>query len=226
VVGQQPRPAQRTSRGLDEALRYSLEAIKVKERAYGPDHFDVAISENNVAQILLSLGRVDEAIQRNDHALKITVAAVGSDHPLVASILQTRADLRNAKGRYGEARTAAERALEIASRELGSEHPTVQNALVALGKSQVGSKSMAEGARTLQRAIALMEPNREDPVLLGDAKFALARAELSHSKERAAALAREALALLHSEPEGARLAIEVETWAHELATHARELSMR
>jgi len=211
---------------LDEALRYSLEAIKVKERAYGPNHFDVAISENNAALILLSLGRVDEAIQLNDHALTITMAAVGNDHPLVASILQTGADLRNAKGRYGEARPAAERALEIASRELGWDHPTAHNALVSLGKSQVGAKAMAEGARTLRRAIALIEPNREEVVLLGDAKFALARAELSHSKERAVALAREALVLLRSDPEGARLVVEVETWARELATNSRELSMR
>jgi len=63
-------------------------------------------------------------------------------------------------------------------------------------------------------------------VLLGEAKFALARATLSHSKERAASLAREALVLLRSEAEGARLATEVETWMHGLATNARELSMR
>ena len=200
--------------------------MKAKERAYGPQHFDVAISENNAAQILLSLGRVDEAIRRNDHALATTVAAVGSDHPLVASILETRAELRNEKGRFGEARTAAERALEIASREFGWEHPTVESALVTLGKSQVGSNAMVEGARTLRRAIALMEPAREDVVLIGDAKFALARAELGHSKERAAALAREALDLLRSDPEGARIAIEVETWLHELATNARDLGMR
>jgi len=211
---------------LDEALRYSLEAIKVKERAYGPDHVDVAISENNVAEVLLSLGRVDEAIQRNDHAVTITVAALGSDHPRVASLLETRADLKNAKGQYGEARTAAESALEIASREFGWEHYTVRYALVALGKSQVGLKAMAEGARTLRRAIALIESNRDEVVLLGEAKFALARTELSHSKERAAALASEALALLRSTPEGARAAVEVETWLHVLATNARELSMR
>jgi len=211
---------------LDEALRYSLEAIRVKERAYGPDHFDVAISENNVAEILLSLGRVDEAIRRNDHAVTITVAAEGSDHPRLATLLQTRADLRNAKGRYGEGRAAAERALEIASREFGWEHPTVHYALVALGKSQVGSKAVADGARTLQRAIALMEPHRQDVVLLGDAKFALARAELSHSRERATVLAREALALLRSDPQGTKIAMEVETWMHDLATNVRELSMR
>jgi serine/threonine protein kinase/tetratricopeptide (TPR) repeat protein len=213
---------------LDRALASALEAIEIKKRALGNDHLDVALSEGNAAQILFSLNRVDEALARNETAVRIVRSALGPDHPTVAFLLRSTADIMNAKHRYQEARMAAEKALDIGLREMSPQSPFIAFALVPLGESLLGLNRPAEAVVVLKRAIAMLEGKEDDPALLGEAKFALARA-LSESQRPSAqsrGLAHEAAVLLRRTPGQARMALQAEELAQRGAGDAHRVSMR
>jgi serine/threonine protein kinase/tetratricopeptide (TPR) repeat protein len=200
---------------LDRALASALDAVALKTRAFGHEHFDVAISEGNVGEILRLLGRFDEALARNDVALSILRATVVPDHALVAFALRDRAEILMAKGRYEEGKAAAEKALEISSHGLGSEHPMVTFARVSLAESLLGLGRAGEAVKLLEQAVPSAEAYARDPSLTGQAKYALARALTSGHRmtPRARGLALEAAASFRKNPAEARKADEVEAWA-------------
>jgi hypothetical protein len=66
-------------------------ALAITEAAYGPDHPDVAVRLNNLAQILQALGQLAAARPLAERALAIDEAAYGPDHPTVA-ILRANLD--------------------------------------------------------------------------------------------------------------------------------------
>ncbi len=161
---------------LDEALVSAQSAVQIKQRALGGNHFDVALSEGNLAEILFLLGRTDEAIRTSEHALKILTATLGPDHPRVPYLLSSSAELLNATGRNAEAKEAAERALALWERDLGPQSAILAYALVPLGKSLVELGQPQLAVPKLERAIDLAAVGDPDSMLVGDARFALAQA--------------------------------------------------
>ena len=65
-----------------EPLLHRAQAID--EASYGPDHPDVAIDLNNLAQLLQATNRLGEAEPLIRRALAIDEASYGPDHPDVA----------------------------------------------------------------------------------------------------------------------------------------------
>jgi len=199
---------------LDDALAADLEAVRIKTRALGADHFDVAYSEGNLAGVLAQLGRFDEAVETSTRALAILAKVLGPDHPAIAYVLSDVADLMIAKGRYAEAETAAQRAIAIWERELDQGNPVFAYALVPLGRSLMAMGQPARSASLLERAITLASHKDPDHMLLGEARFALACAlrDLGQSPERAERIAEEARADFGTLAAGARRKKAVEEW--------------
>jgi tetratricopeptide (TPR) repeat protein/predicted Ser/Thr protein kinase len=199
---------------FEESLAANLEAVTLKSRALGGAHFDVGISYCNVASSLFHLGRVDEAIDRNQQALKILRAALGPEHPQVGIALLNEADFLNRKGRFAEARAAAKEAVAIWERESDADHPFLGYALTAIGESLVDDGQPAQAIPYLERAIRIRETRDPEADLLGETRFALARAlwESNTGLIRAMSLAEKA----RSDYQGSRVAekqrADIDAW--------------
>jgi tetratricopeptide (TPR) repeat protein len=88
-------------------------ALEINEKAYGPDHPDVALSLNNLALLYNTQGRYAEAEPMYKRALEIKEKAYGPDHPDVATTVHNLAFLRYSQGEYGESEKLANRATKI-----------------------------------------------------------------------------------------------------------------
>ena len=88
-------------------------ALAIDERAYGPDHPEVAIRLNNLAQLLQATNRLAEAEPLMRRALAIDERAYGPDHPDVAIRLNNLAQLLQDTNRLDEAEPPMRRALAI-----------------------------------------------------------------------------------------------------------------
>ena len=78
---------------LGEAEPLMRRALAIDEASYGPDHPDVAIDLNNLAQLLQATNRLGEAEPLMRRALAIDEASYGPDHPNVAIDLNNLASL-------------------------------------------------------------------------------------------------------------------------------------
>src|SRR4029077_9811044 len=72
-------------RGGQSAAREVFErALRTAEAAFGPDHQEVAIEADNLAQVLHKLGKLREAANLTQRALRIERSQSGPFHPRVA----------------------------------------------------------------------------------------------------------------------------------------------
>jgi eukaryotic-like serine/threonine-protein kinase len=213
---------------FEDCFAAATEAVALKTRALGGAHFDVAISQMNVALALFGLGRIDEAIDQNQRALKVLQSALGADHPQSATILLNGADFANAKGQYREARDLANQALAIWERESGPDCPFLGYALTTLGESFVRDGQSARAVPYLERALRIREAHDEAADLLGETRFALARALWveSHAHDRAIALAGQARSDYEKTGMTERQKADVDRWIEARSGHPQRLSMR
>ncbi len=112
-------------RRYQEAEGVYKEALKVAEDTFGPDHPNVAISLNNLAELYISKGNYSEIEPLYKRALEIVEKALGPDHPDVAISLRNLAELYYNQGRYAEAVPLYKSSLEILEEVLGPDHPEV-----------------------------------------------------------------------------------------------------
>ncbi|KHE90730.1 MAG: tetratricopeptide repeat protein [Candidatus Scalindua rubra] len=108
-----------------DALNVAKEALKVAEDTFGPDHPNVAISLNYIAELYVMKGTYAEIEPLYKRALKINEKALGPDNPDVAISLNNLAELFYNQGRYTEAEPLYKRALKILEETLGPDHPEV-----------------------------------------------------------------------------------------------------
>jgi tetratricopeptide (TPR) repeat protein len=108
--------------------------------------------------------------------------------------LANGAEIMCAKGRWQEALTMAEPAIMVLSREWGLDHPALAYPLTSLGIALIGLGRPVQALPHLERALELREAKDPEPRLLGETRFALARAlwSVGRSEERAYRLAKRA----------------------------------
>lgn len=100
-------------------------ALKTAEAAFGPDHQEVAIEADNLAQVLHKLGKLREAADLTQRALRIERSQSGPFHPRVAVRIGNLARiLRDAGDLSGSTRQMRE-ALDIEEKVYGSDHPRI-----------------------------------------------------------------------------------------------------
>jgi tetratricopeptide (TPR) repeat protein len=140
-----------------EAERVSRRALAIDETSSGPDHPNVAIRLNNLAELLRVTNRLAEAEPLYRRALAIGEASSGPEHPKVAIRLNNLALLLKATNRLAEAEPLLLRALAIDEASSGPDHPKVAIRLNNLALLLKATNRLAEAEPLYRRALAIDE---------------------------------------------------------------------
>ncbi|MBP1748989.1 MAG: Kinesin light chain [Deltaproteobacteria bacterium] len=148
---------------MDERARYAeaeplfQHSLTIREKTLGPDHPDVAISLNNLAELYRQQGRYAEAEPLFQRSLAIWEKALGPFHPDVAISLNNLAGLYYQMGRYAEAEPLFQRSAAIWENALGPDHPEVAESLGNLAELYRQQGRYAEAEPLFQRSLAIWE---------------------------------------------------------------------
>ena len=115
----------------------------------------VAVSSNNLAQLLQRTNRLDEAEPLMRSALEIDEIAFGRQHPTAAVRSNNLAGLLHATGRFREAEPLMRRALEIDESAFGKQHPAVAGDLNNLATLLQETGRIVEAEPLMQRALEI-----------------------------------------------------------------------
>jgi len=210
-----------TRRGAHAAGRALFDrALASTERAQGRESLDVAFILHNMGVLLQDQGEATGALRLYERALEIREARLGPDAPLVADTLNNLANVRLQRGDLDETERLQRRVLAIYERTLPPGHSEFGYPLVGLAAVDMARGRPAEAVVWLERALRVSQGEDVAVSLVGAVRFELARAlwEEGRDRPRAAALAREAIAVYRAAPgTHTREQAEVEAWlrAHE-----------
>jgi CHAT domain-containing protein/tetratricopeptide (TPR) repeat protein len=152
------RAMQHKDRGeYRDALELLQRALDEDERAYGPEHPQVAIRLSNLALLYQDIGMPERAQPLYERALAIDQKAYGTDHPAVARDVSNLAGIFYGLGAYDLAQPLYERALAIDQKAYGSEHPAVAQDLSNLGGVAFSLGDYAPAKLLYERALAIDE---------------------------------------------------------------------
>ena len=140
-----------------EAIPLAQRALTFRETALGPDHPDVALSLNNLAELYRVQGRYADAEPLFKRSLAIREKAFGPDHPDVALSLYYLAWLYQSQGRYADAVPLYKRALAIKEKMVGTNHPDVASTLNNLGALYQTQGHYADAEPLFNRSLAIWE---------------------------------------------------------------------
>jgi tetratricopeptide (TPR) repeat protein len=132
-------------------------ALRIWEKAIGPEHREVATSLDNLAARLETQGQYEKAEPLYQRALAIYEKAMGPEHPEVATSLNNLALLYKTQGQYEKAGALYQRSLKIREKALGPEHPEVATSLYNLGALYHDQGQYAKAEPFYQRALAIGE---------------------------------------------------------------------
>ena len=132
-------------------------ALAIDEKSFGPDHPNVAIGLNNLAELLQATNRLAEAEPLMRRALAIDEKSFGPDHPDVAIRLNNLAQLLQATNRLAEAEPLMRRALAIDEKSFGPEHPNVARDLNNLAQLLQATNRLAEAEPLMRRALMIFK---------------------------------------------------------------------
>jgi tetratricopeptide (TPR) repeat protein len=140
---------------------------------------------------------------------------VGSDHPWVAMVLANEGDTLNALHRHVQARAAFEMALAIWRRQK-AEPARMASSETGLGLALLGEGRPLEAIEPLDRALEARADRSTPPELVGQTRFALARAEWAKpgARSHALALARAARADYVGVAGGDSTVAAIDSWLH------------
>jgi tetratricopeptide (TPR) repeat protein len=133
----------------DEAEPLYKRALAIREKAVGPDHPDVAMS--NLALLYSNEGRYAEAELLFKRALTISEKTLGAGHPFVVDTLNDLADLYSKQGRYADALPLVRRAISNKSAATWAALPVLFGAQAA--KLISVDEALDNGLNVVQRAL-------------------------------------------------------------------------
>jgi CHAT domain-containing protein/Flp pilus assembly protein TadD len=142
---------------IAEALPLAEEVLTISEKAFGPDHPDVAAALSNLAFLYDNQGRYAEAEPLYKRALAIREKAFEPEHPNVAKALNNLAELYRNQGRYAESEPLHKRSLAIREKAFGPDHSDVAQSLNNLAVLYDNQGRYAEAEPLYKRALAIRE---------------------------------------------------------------------
>lgn len=107
----------------DQAALFYRCALRIKEAAVGPEHYELAYPLVGLAELYLKHGKDEQAESLYWQALRIQEQQLGLHHPEVAQTSYGLALFYRLQGKMSEALSFAERALKIFSHSLRDTHP-------------------------------------------------------------------------------------------------------
>ncbi len=140
-----------------EAIPIAKEVLSIREKAFGPEHPDVASSLNYLALLYYYLGDYAKAEPLFKRSLHIYEKNLGPEDPNVANILNNLALLYTALGDYAKAEPLYQRSLTIREKAFGSEHPLVAANLDNLAELYIAIEDYSKAEQLLQRSLAIRE---------------------------------------------------------------------
>ena len=143
--------------------------LKVNEKAYGPNHPEVAKILNKLAHLYHNQLNYSQAILLYKRSLEIYENALGSDRPEVADTLNKLAVLYSDQGLYSQAEPLYRLSLEIKEKVLDADHPEVATGLnnLALFYLKIGLYSQAKPL--LERSLEIDEKSfGKDSLIVAD----------------------------------------------------------
>jgi serine/threonine-protein kinase len=160
-----------------ESLEVNQKGLLAKRSVLPADHWDVALSQGNVATALQALGRNAEALEQNQRAIEILERALGRQHPDLALHIHNRGEIRLALGQAPAARADFEHALAIWKGELPPDHLYNSYPLTGIGLALLAEgTSVADAIPPLERALEIRNRVPASPDMRAQTMFALARA--------------------------------------------------
>jgi tetratricopeptide (TPR) repeat protein len=131
-----------------------LQALTIRTNAYPDGHANVAYSLNQLAGVLMDLGRTDEAASRAREALDIG-RRLGGAHTVIADSLSVLGALALNQGRLDSAETNHSEALSLREKLLGPENGDVADSLDALGVVRAMQGNLKAARAHLEKSVAM-----------------------------------------------------------------------
>lgn len=155
---------------LDEAARRAEDSLRLAERAFGPDHPNVAVSLNNLVMALEGAGEHSRLEALLTRALAIRERTLGPTHPDVGKSLTNLGRLKHFQRRYAEAEPLYQRALAVQEEAAGGQTngSAVANALHDLAVLYRDQQEYEKAGRCLKRELDIWEQRfgPEHPLVL------------------------------------------------------------
>ena len=107
---------------MESLCQFTLE---IQEQTLGREHFEVAITLNDLAEACHLQGKHAKAELLYKRSLAILKTTLGREHPRVATTLSNLARLHVVESNYAQAEQCYLRSLAIQKKKLGSGHPDV-----------------------------------------------------------------------------------------------------
>jgi CHAT domain-containing protein/Tfp pilus assembly protein PilF len=130
-------------------------ALKIREKALGPDHSYTAGSLKDLALLYVSMGDYAKAEPLFQRALKIREKALRPDHPDTAEGLAGLGGLYYSLGDYAKAEPLLQRALKIRQKALGADHPDTVASFNNLAQLYSSLGIYAKAEPLFQRALKI-----------------------------------------------------------------------
>jgi CHAT domain-containing protein len=132
-------------------------ALKIREKALGPEHPDTATSLNNLGELYVYMGDYLKAEPLFQLALKITEKALGPENARTSTSLNDLGWLYTHTGDYAKAEPFYQRALGMREKALGPDHPGTALILDNLTRLYRKMGDYAKAEPLLQRALKIRE---------------------------------------------------------------------
>ncbi len=140
-----------------EAIPIASRLLAIVEKAFGPEHPDVAYSLNNLAVLYEMTGDHAKAEQLLQRSLAIREKTLGPKHPQVVASLSNLATLYHKIGDHAKAEPLYQRALTIREKVLGPEHLDTAQSLNNLAVLYDDKGDYAKAEPLYQRALTIRE---------------------------------------------------------------------
>ncbi len=141
----------------EEAVRLSLEAVRLRAAEEGTHTMSYASSVNRLSKYLSYTGQLKEAIDRGAEALGIIEALVGKQNATYAQALSDQAGYYSRAGHYQEAMRLGMEALELRDSILGREHPDYAQSLNNVARYHSYLGNYMDAVRMGRKAMELKE---------------------------------------------------------------------
>lgn len=119
---------------FEEAEKLLLRIIKIKEKAFGLEHPDLATTLNNLSILYVNMGRLMEAENYQKIAVEIVRKTLGDKHPTTATYFINLASIYLKLSKYDLAASFIEKALSIRTVGSKNDHPSIIPMLENLAK--------------------------------------------------------------------------------------------
>ena len=115
-----------------EALRMHEDVLEFRLKTFGPEHLDVAKTQNNIAIIFRQQGKYPEALEMYQKSLATKEKVLSPENLDVAATYGNLGNMYRSQGKYLQALQMHQRCLKVKEKILGPEHPDVAKTKVKI----------------------------------------------------------------------------------------------